>query len=34
MVSLALLACVAFCFALVFTPLVRDFAIGRGWVDT
>ncbi len=34
MISLALLALVAFTIALLFTPVVRNFAIGRRWVDT
>jgi UDP-GlcNAc:undecaprenyl-phosphate GlcNAc-1-phosphate transferase len=34
MISLALLAFVSFTIALVLTPVVRSFAIGRGWVDT
>jgi UDP-GlcNAc:undecaprenyl-phosphate GlcNAc-1-phosphate transferase len=34
MISLALLALVSFLVALLFTPTVRDLAIGRGWVDT
>ena len=34
MVSFAILPRVAFFIALLLTPVVRNFAIGRGWVDT